>query len=74
MSSTDARLAQLLEPIAPGMERMREILLRQLAESSRAVGDMTDHVSRFRGKQLRGALVLFAGEATGNTRPCRTIF
>ena len=28
---------------------------------------MTDHVARFQGKQLRGALVLLTGEATGNT-------
>jgi octaprenyl-diphosphate synthase len=27
---------------------------------------MTAHVSRFRGKELRGALVLLAGDATGN--------
>lgn len=67
MSPADARLVRLLAPVSPGMERMREIMLRQLAETSRAVGDMTDHVSRFRGKQLRGALVLLAGEATGNT-------
>jgi len=48
------------------MARMRLVLERQIAESSRAVGDMTDHVGRFRGKQLRGALVLLAGDATGN--------
>lgn len=67
MSPADTRLARMLAPIAPGMERMREVVDRQLLESSRAVGDMTDHVGRFRGKQLRGALVLLSGEATGNT-------
>jgi octaprenyl-diphosphate synthase len=48
------------------MERVREILIAQLAEDSAAVSDMTDHIGRFRGKQLRAALVLLAGEVTGN--------
>ncbi len=66
MSSTDARLAELVAPVADGLARMRELLAAQLSEGSRAVNDMTDHVGRFRGKQLRGALVLLAGDATGN--------
>jgi octaprenyl-diphosphate synthase len=60
-------LQELLGPIAPGLERMRAILSAQVRESSPAVRDMTDHVARFQGKQLRGALVLLSGEATGNT-------
>jgi octaprenyl-diphosphate synthase len=48
------------------MARMREILADQIHDQSAAVHDMTDHVGRFRGKELRGALVLLAGEATGN--------
>ncbi|MBI5363704.1 MAG: polyprenyl synthetase family protein, partial [Planctomycetes bacterium] len=67
MSSADSRLARLLAPVQPGIERRREVMLRPLVESSHAVGDMTDHVGRFRGKQLRGALVLLSGDATGNT-------
>jgi octaprenyl-diphosphate synthase len=66
VNPADARLARLVEPISEGLARMRAILEAQVAESSRAVSDMTDHVSRFRGKQLRGALVLLAGDATGN--------
>jgi octaprenyl-diphosphate synthase len=60
-------LAELLEPVAGGLERMRTILAAQILESSAAVRDMTDHVARFQGKQLRGALVLLSGDATGNT-------
>ena len=67
MSSTDSRLERVLVPVQDGMQRMREILVRQVVESSHAVSDMTDHVQRFRGKQLRGALVLLAGDATGNS-------
>ena len=64
--SASVTLEQLLAPVAGDMERMREILLRQVTDGSDAVGDMTDHVSRFRGKQLRAALVLLSGDATGN--------
>jgi octaprenyl-diphosphate synthase len=62
-----SQLTELLQPVAPGMERMRGILMEQVLDSSAAVRDMTGHVGRFRGKELRGALVLLTGEATGNT-------
>lgn len=67
MRGSKAALNELLAPVAPGVERMRAILSAQILESSPAVRDMTDHVARFHGKQLRGALVLLTGEATGNT-------
>jgi len=66
MPSKEA-LNLLLAPVAGGMERMRAILASQIADASPAVRDMTDHVARFQGKQLRGALVLLTGEATGNS-------
>jgi len=67
VSAQKEALKALLAPVAGGMERMRAILAAQIDESSPAVRDMTDHVARFHGKQLRGALVLLAGEATGNS-------
>ena len=67
MSASKEALTELLAPVAGGMERMRAILAAQIDESSPAVRDMTDHVARFHGKQLRGALVLLTGEATGNS-------
>ncbi len=63
---TRARLAEILHPVEDGLRRMRSLMQDQLAESSAAVRDMTGHVEHFRGKQLRGALVLLTGEATGN--------
>jgi octaprenyl-diphosphate synthase len=65
--SQDTNLAALLAPVGPALSRMREVLALQIADASPAVRDMTDHVSRFQGKQLRGALVLLVGEATGNS-------
>jgi len=67
VSPADARLTRLQAPIAGDLERMRAIVLEQLSSSSAAVSDMTDHIGRFRGKQLRGSLVLLSGEATGNS-------
>ena len=60
-------LLELLRPVEGGLARMREVLALQIADASPAVRDMTDHVSRFQGKQLRGSLVLLVGEATGNS-------
>ncbi len=63
----ESLLRRLLAPIAEDMERMHDVLIEQVRSTSPAVRDMTDHVGRFRGKQLRAALVLLSGEATGNT-------
>jgi len=65
--SGKAFLEELLAPVAGGVERMRSILREQIEDPSAAVRDMTAHVDRFHGKQLRGALVLLSGEATGNS-------
>lgn len=65
MSPADARLLRVLEPIEADMQRMRDLLLAQVADASGAVTDMTQHLGRFRGKQLRGALVLLTGRAAG---------
>lgn len=67
MSPRNTELTRLLEPVHDGLQRMREVLGVQVRESSPAVRDMTEHVGRFQGKQLRGALVLLSGEATSNT-------
>ena len=41
MKSPRTSLVELLQPVAEGMERVREILGRELAEESGAVSDMT---------------------------------
>ena len=62
-----AAVHELVAPVAEGLQRVNDILRAQLSEDSAAVRDMTDHVGRFQGKQLRAALVLLSGEATGNS-------
>jgi len=67
VKSPDAKLGELLAPVESGMQRMREILISELRAESASVSDMTDHIGRFRGKQLRAAVCLLAGQATGNS-------
>lgn len=67
MSSVDERLKSFLGPVEDQLARMRELIAAQLRDVSPAVSDMTGHINRFRGKELRGALVLLSGEATGNS-------
>ena len=69
MSPMDTRLARLMAPIDAGMARVRERITEELRGDSDAVADMTAHISRFRGKQLRAALVLLCGSATRNDDP-----
>jgi octaprenyl-diphosphate synthase len=65
VSGKEARLARLVEPILPGLEQMRVAMIAQLSEDSGAVRDMTDHIARFHGKQLRGSLLMLVAKAHG---------
>jgi len=67
----DAQLAALVAPVQTGLERMRDVLVQALGSDVPAVSDMIDHIGRFRGKQLRGALVLLAGHAARSGRADR---
>jgi octaprenyl-diphosphate synthase len=65
MSSAED-LAHLIAPIEQGLAAMRLAIDDCCSEKSGAVSDMTSHIARFRGKQLRGALVLLVGQASEN--------
>ncbi|MFT7664768.1 MAG: geranylgeranyl pyrophosphate synthase, partial [Planctomycetota bacterium] len=67
MSRSKELLAEIVGSVADGLGSMHSILEAELQDPSAAVSDMLDHAARFRGKQLRGAMVLLSGEATGNT-------
>jgi octaprenyl-diphosphate synthase len=69
MSPSDPRLLALFGPVQAELDAMRTELAAQLRADTPAVSDMTDHIARFRGKELRGTLVLLAGRATGNAGP-----
>ena len=63
MSTKDAVLRSLVSPIHPLLEEARAVLEREIADPSPAAQDMLDHISRFRGKQVRGALLLLVRAA-----------
>lgn len=63
MSPKDVSLQALVAPIADDLASMREVLAEALVSDVPAVSDMLDHIGRFRGKQLRGALVLLNADA-----------
>ena len=65
MSSPELELHQLIEPVEGGLEEMRAVITANLEDASPAVRDMTEHIGRFRGKQLRGALTLLVARAHG---------
>ncbi|QDV07126.1 Heptaprenyl diphosphate synthase component 2 [Planctomycetes bacterium Poly30] len=67
MSPKDVSLQALVAPIAEDLASMREILGGALVSDVPAVSDMLDHIARFRGKQLRGALVLLNASARGRS-------
>ncbi|MEM6672653.1 MAG: polyprenyl synthetase family protein [Planctomycetota bacterium] len=63
MTPKETQLQALVAPIAGELGAMREVVGEALASEVAAVSDMTDHIGRFRGKQLRGALVLLCARA-----------
>jgi octaprenyl-diphosphate synthase len=62
-------LARLIAPVAEELDEMRGVISAHLLEENPAVGEMTEHISSFRGKQLRGMLVLLVGRALGTLTP-----
>ncbi len=68
MSPSTFSLSELLAPVHVGLEAMRDILSAELSGEG-LVGERTAHVARFRGKELRAAMLLLSGRATGRSTP-----
>ncbi|MEW6741964.1 MAG: polyprenyl synthetase family protein [Planctomycetota bacterium] len=60
-----AQLAEIYAPIESELRDMEASLAAELSSPSEAVRRLLDHVSRYRGKRLRPALVFLSGKATG---------
>lgn len=58
-------LAELYEPIAEPLERVRRVFDDELASEWPFVRELCEHIGQYRGKMLRPALVLLAGEVCG---------
>jgi octaprenyl-diphosphate synthase len=67
MNPDPQQLQRVIAPVQDGLQRMRNVIALQLADASPAVRDMVEHVGRFQGKQMRGALVLLCGDASSNS-------
>lgn len=57
--------AELLKPIEGPLKEVEERICRDLSSESREMGELILHVSRFRGKRLRPALLLLSGACQG---------
>ncbi|MCP4174040.1 MAG: hypothetical protein GY758_25085, partial [Fuerstiella sp.] len=72
LSAEDLK-SQLRQHLASDLYAVNRTLTEQLRTSSAFVSDITEHVSRYRGKQLRPMLLLLthrmiAGEVTTESR------
>lgn len=61
-------LAHLYGPIAGDMEKLREYLATEFQSSEPYVHELLEHLSQFRGKQIRPACVFLAGRCFGEIR------
>ena len=67
------RISNLFAPIATDLDEAERIFSAELASHSPFVQDLVDHCSLFRGKRLRPALLLLAGQACGGIRPAHSV-
>ena len=63
-----AVLASLYESIAEPLAEVRRIFDAQIRSDVPFVNDLCDHITQFRGKMLRPALLLLTGQACGRLR------
>jgi octaprenyl-diphosphate synthase len=61
----DGHLASFTAPVREDLERMTEAIHRSLTPDFGELLPLVDHVGRYRGKQLRGAIVFLMGRAAG---------
>ena len=67
------RLRMAYEPIAEDLVEAERIFREELGSRSEFVRGLVEHASRFRGKQLRPALVLLTARACGGVRPAHPV-
>jgi octaprenyl-diphosphate synthase len=67
------RLRDAYAPIASSLIESERIFREELGSQSDFVQRLVDHAARFRGKQLRPALVLLTAQACGGVRPAHPV-
>lgn len=58
-------LAEILKPIEEPLMEVDERICRDLSSESKEMGELIFHISRFKGKRLRPALLLLSGKCLG---------
>lgn len=62
-------LEQVLAPVKDDLAAMEDFLAREMRPEEKFLHEYLEHVSRFRGKRLRPALVFLAARAFGKVTP-----
>lgn len=62
-------IAELLKPIEEPLIEVEERICRDLSSESKEVGELILHISKFKGKRLRPALLLLSGGCSGKLTP-----
>src|SRR4051812_2212427 len=70
---TGRKLASVYAPISAELEESEQIFRTELESRFPFVQTLVDHCTDFRGKRLRPALVLLAGQACGSLRPSHPV-
>ncbi|MHC4196837.1 MAG: polyprenyl synthetase family protein [Planctomycetota bacterium] len=61
--------SEMLKPVYPSMVEIEKRLYTDLAAKNKDVGEIILHVSRFKGKRFRPAVLLLSGKACGKVVP-----
>ncbi len=70
---SSAALHDLFAPIADDLARANQVFQQELHSEKDHVARLCAHVERFRGKQIRPALVLLSARASGGIRPAHHV-
>jgi octaprenyl-diphosphate synthase len=73
VEATQAVAGELYGPIAADLEEAERILAETLRNHTPAIDELVRHVSRFRGKRLRPALLLLVARACGAVTPAHHV-
>lgn len=62
-------ILEIMSPILPSMQEVESRLYTDLASQQKKMGELILHVSRYKGKRFRPALLLFSGKTCGKITP-----
>src|SRR4051812_1272738 len=63
----------LYAPVQRDLEEVERVLTHTMSSTSAGVNRLTAHISQYRGKRLRPALLLLVARACGKTTPAHAV-